>query len=273
MKRKKYFNRFCISFILLFIIYILVGLLNNPLTLTNYTITHNDIPKSFDGYKILQLSDLHSKNFGNNQGNLIEMIKSSSPDIIVLTGDNIDRSDTDLTNIENLFAGINELCPIFAISGNHEAATVEMTKKLKLLYEEYNIYDLDDDSYDLTIGKDKIRIHGLGYQTNFWTDNSYVSSENEFSILLYHDATQFTSVAYFLKDNLIISGHTHGGIIRLPFIGGLFNNDLSLFASYDNGLYYTDNAVLVSSRGLGDSFLPRFNNPPEVVCITLKSSN
>ena len=90
-----------------------------------------------------------------------------------------------------------------------------------------------------------------------------------FSILLNHYANQFPLLPQYGYD-LILSGHIHGGIIRLPRIGGLIGNGGSLFPQYDAGSYKIGNSTMIVSRGIGDSVIPRINNNPEIVCITLK---
>ena len=93
-----------------------------------------------------------------------------------------------------------------------------------------------------------------------------------FNILLYHGTDKFDGIAPYNYD-LVLSGHTHGGIVCLPFIGGIISNQKELFPKYDSGVYTSGLSTMISSRGLGDASIPRFHNPREVICITLHHSS
>ena len=95
---------------------------------------------------------------------------------------------------------------------------------------------------------------------------------SNFNILLYHDANAFNEISSY-GYNLVLSGHTHGGIIRFPFLGGVVNNNGTLFPKYDGGMFSMNGSSMIVSRGIGDSIFPRFYNRPELVCISLKTGN
>lgn len=266
-------TRVKIIFILLFMfiaIFLVVGF-NASLVITNYTYQDSKLPAEFEGYRIVFLSDFHCKPFGKQQEALIEKITECKPDLIVFTGDMMDSEHNDLTQVSNLLSGIKDLCPIYAISGNHEFDDWKLFQQLKDIYLKYGVTFLDD-KY-VTISKDKasIGLYGARYQGQYYTNEikAHTATNTKFNILLAHDASSFQATSQF-GYNLILSGHTHGGIIRLPFIGGLINNDGSLLAEYESGSYQLNGSTLISNRGLGDSVLPRFFNRPEVVCITLE---
>lgn len=240
---------------------------------TYYTFQEAAIPIEFDGYKIAFVSDFHCKEFGNKEEELINSIYEINPDLVVFTGDMIDGNHEDLTPVVDLLSGLSGKYPMYAISGNHESDSDLQFNELLGYYEEYGVIFLDNAQEIITKGNAQIGIYGKPYVGNYYT-LEYLKEPNkslaEFNILLCHDATVFP-VMSTIGYNLILSGHTHGGIIRIPFIGGLINNNGGLFAEYDSGLYTKRNSTLISSRGLGDARIPRFYNRSELICVTLRA--
>lgn len=263
-----------IVFIFIFIIILAYGFYNG-LTTTYYTYESKGLPKQFDGYKVVFLSDFHCKKEGNKESKLIDRIIGCKPDMVVFTGDMIDRRHQDLTPVNDLLAGLSGKYPMYAVSGNHETDDIVKYNKLLDYYKEYGVNFLDN-SHDI-ISKEgaQIGIYGKAYRSyNFDVDflQGPNKEESKFNILLYHDATAFPQISS-LGFDLVLSGHTHGGIIRLPLIGGLINNRGTLIAEYENGIYERYGSTMISNRGIGDAVIPRFNNPSEVVCVTLKTAD
>jgi predicted MPP superfamily phosphohydrolase len=241
----------------------------NKLEVTQYIITDNRIPSRFDGYTIVQLSDFHCKRFGNQEEELINEIKNEKPNLIVLTGDLIDRNHQDIENVSILLNGISQICPVYTISGNHEFDEWNQYIKLVELYKKYGIVQLDDSTQTISIGNDNINVHGLKWGSTL--TNQIIDDAQTYDILLYHNANEFNHMST-LGYQLILSGHTHGGLIRLPFFNGLIGNNGDLLPAFAGGVFVNHDCTMISSRGLGDSYLPRFLNRPELVSITLKSS-
>lgn len=263
----------------IFIIYISIGLYYD-LTITSYDITSNKLPKSFDGFKIANISDLHCSYFGENQEELIDALVEYKPDIIVLTGDIIDEKNPDFHCIETLVSGITSIAPVYSVSGNHEHSNYKNFLKLNALYESYNVTVLDDEEISITRGNDEIRLYGLSYfgtytddtMAHLLSDRLTIANEDYYSILLNHRSDIFDELSEYQYD-LVISGHTHGGIIRLPLVGGILSNDRTFFPKYDGGIFEQNNSTLISSKGLGESnSIPRFYNRRELVFITLHCS-
>lgn len=259
------------------IIYISIGLYNG-LKITNYEITSPNLPNSFDGYRIANISDLHSSYFGTNQEELINAIKEFEPDAIVLTGDIIDENNIDFDCVKKLLTGICDIAPIYSVSGNHEHSNYRSHMKLKALYESYGVSVLDNEEVIITKGNDEIHLYGLEYFGSYTSENLIhilgdllpEANNNYYSILLNHRSDIFDELAPYGYD-LIISGHTHGGIIRLPFVGGILSNNRTFFPEYDGGVFEKDESTMISSKGLGESnSIPRFYNRRELVFITLK---
>lgn len=271
----------CFLLILLVLFIILAINLDTKLEITHYTLESIRIPSDLDGFKIVQISDLHNARFGTNQIELVEAIKSCSPDLIVITGDTFNKTDSNFDNVRQLITQISTIAPIYSVAGNHEYLNYGLYMQLLDFYKAVNVTELTDEQAKIAIGNTNLIIYGINQEHCHELEQNDISElnipmlkENDFGIILYHFANQFDALAPAVQDYFcVFSGHTHGGIIRLPFIGGLIANDRTVFPLYSGGLYSKDNLYLISSRGLGDSFLPRFNNNPELVCVTLKCQN
>ena len=255
----------------LFCLYVIVGFYS-PLVVTNYTYTSSKIPESFNGYRILQISDFHCQDFGTQESDLIQAIRDMNPDIIVFTGDSID-DEHPIDNYAHLLEGIHDLAPLYYINGNHEYDKLAPLAESLTLHEKYDVVDLNDASVILTRENDSILLSGLDFRKTMQNlrNNIAYANTSYFNILLYHGTDKFDGIAPYNYD-LVLTGHTHGGIVCLPFIGGMITNQKELFPKYDSGIFTIGHSTMISSRGLGDAAIPRFHNPREVVCITLHSS-
>lgn len=260
-----------ISLLAILCIYITIGL-QQQLEITNYIYESSKIPEKFDGYKILQISDLHCETFGTSQEDLLASIFSCSPDIIVMTGDIVDEDHDDISSVEDLLKGLDFAFPIYYVTGNHEldSNAASQYQQLLDLFSQYQVVDLDDSSSVISIEDSRIYLHGRKYLSKYVVDYLQPADTSVFNILLYHGSDNFDAISNFQYD-LVLSGHAHGGIVRLPFLGGVFGNSGNLFPKYDAGMFTVGNSTLISSRGLGKTIIPRFYNNPELVLITLKS--
>lgn len=264
-KMKLFLIVFVVIFFLLFIIPFFL-----PLTVTNYTVRNSKIPEELSGMRLLILSDFHGKSFGKNEEKLLSKISDCNPDIIIFLGDAIDETHTN-ENLTLLLQGLSEkqFQKIYAITGNHEFDPAAPLAELYQIYDDYGVKLLDGEKLVLKGSSSAIEIRGFQYQKNRGKIEMVGANENSFSILLYHSPDIFVANS-FLNYDLVLSGHSHGGIIRLPFLGGLISNDGSLFPKYDAGVFKDGNSEMIVSRGLGDASIPRYNNPPEIVCVTLE---
>jgi len=262
-----------IAIITILFIYIFSGFYN-VLQTTYYTYSNSKIPSEFNDYRIVQISDYHCKLFGKNNKKLIEAVANLNPDIIVLTGDMIDGEHQDISPVESLLQGITKIAPIYSVSGNHEFDASAQYSQLIDLYDIYGVINLDNAQVNIQRNGSSFALYGLGADRMDILHNRNglpTVDPSSFSIALYHYSNQFHYFINFGYD-LILSGHTHGGIIRLPFVGGLIDNDNTFLPKYDGGQYHLGSTTMISSRGLGDANLPRFHNRPELLCITLQST-
>ncbi|MCX7951546.1 MAG: metallophosphoesterase [Clostridiales bacterium] len=269
-----------IMLILLIIVFIIVFLYldNNYIVIRKIDINSKRVPIEFNGFKIVHISDLHSKSFGKNQKILIGKVKKQNPDIIVLTGDMVERRHYDEKPVVELCNELVKIAPTYYVTGNHEIWSGKfnsLEKKLKSI----GVIVLRNEVKDLKIGKSKISIIGLDYphsnkgETKEVTDNlmalDNLTQRNNFRILLSHrpDLIGLYSAFHF---DLVFSGHAHGGQVRLPFVGGLIAPHQGFFPKYTSGLYNNKDTSMIVSRGLGNSLFPfRIFNFPEIITVTL----
>ncbi len=242
------------------------------LSLTEYTVTDADLPQSFHGFKIVQLSDLHGAQFG---AELVDTVREQNPDIIALTGDFITTAE-DLPAVEDLVRELVSICDVYFISGNHDFGSGKI-QELSDILGTYGVKYLKNGYVELERGGERIILAGVE-DPNSWAD---LESPDElaakiksaypdaYTVLLGHRNYWMTEYPTLPVD-LILCGHAHGGIIRIPGVGGLLSTDRTLFPDYDAGLYENDSYTMIVSRGLGNSIsVPRIFNRPEIVSIVL----
>lgn len=246
---------------------------NSVLTLTEYEVKTNKLPKSFEGFKIVHISDLHNKRFGKNNSRLIKLISEQQPDIITVSGDLADSRHTDLPAAIEFVRLASEVAPLYYTTGNHEHRfdSTALTDFLNGISSAGGIV-LEDRAVFIERGCDKICIAGMSDRptpTRESLENLLAPAKDVFSILIAHRPHNAPIYASAGAD-ISLSGHAHGGQARLPFIGSVISPDQGFFPKYTEGVHYFGSSAAVISRGLGNSLIPiRFNNPPEVVAITL----
>lgn len=252
----------------------------NDIVTSEYFISSEKIPSDFDGYRIVQISDLHNKEFGKNQKRLIKKIKAANPDLIVITGDIVDRRKWGTKYMEKFLAESKGIAPMYYVSGNHEVWSFKYDKVKKIL-EKYGVNILDDDVKTIKHKNSEIKIAGI-IDTGFEDREEYVAEilktlknkikSNEYSILLSHRPEHIDDYADAGYD-LVFSGHAHGGQIRIPFIGGIYAPHQGIMPKYTKGVINKRKTKMVVSRGLGNSVIPiRVLNRPEITVTVLKSN-
>ena len=266
-------RRICQILIILAILTIVILGFHSPLETTFYTFSNSKLPDAFNGYKIVLLTDFHLKEFGDHESVLVQKVADCKPDLILLGGDFIDEKHTSLSPLNDLLKGIHTLAPIYFVSGNHEfdkstGEPILQYAEMQALFSQYGVQDIDDQTITLIKDSDSIQLTGRKWRSTNPARGLSPADDNTFHLLLFHGGNFFDQLSPYGYD-LILSGHTHGGIVRLPFLGGVFSNTGSLFPKYDAGLFHQGSSSIIISRGLGDARIPRFNNPPEIVCITL----
>ena len=250
---------------------------NQTLVRTDYQVASRNLPQAFDGYRIVQISDLHNTRFGKGNARLLELISQAQPDMIAITGDLIDSRRTNVAAALEFAKAAAEIAPCYYVTGNHEIRD-EDTKALLAGLERAGVMVLSGQILRIEEENQWIYLAGID-------DTSLVSKKPEsesdvaaqmldplqtshYSILLSHRPEPFPVYGEYQFD-LTLTGHTHGGQIRLPWLGGIFASG-EFFPEYDAGLFQQGDTAMVVSRGLGNSLFPvRINNLPEVVVVTL----
>lgn len=256
--------------------------------------THTDValsglPARFDGFKIVHLSDLHGHEYGEDSGNLLAMVAKEKPDLIVITGDLIDQ-EGQLAMIPALAKGLAAIAPSYYVTGNHEWKLGTGTvKELKGLLAQCGVTVLSNQYELLERNGARVVLAGVddpnGYADQMTPKELRAQIENEapglFTLLLAHRNEHFKKYAEAGYD-FVMSGHGHGGIVRLPFAGGLVGSGWKFFPEWTSGLYTLGDSTLFVSRGLGNNTENLYNgmvpikgfrifNRPELAVVTLKS--
>lgn len=254
---------------------------DNRLEITDYKIKSKKIPKAFDGFKIVQISDFHSDNFPG----ISVTIKDLKPDIIVSTGDLADDDGSYLPAVR-LCESLTSIAPMYAVTGNHDLWRSDY-QKFEDETKKTGVKTLHDERIYLKKGDKKIGLCGIDDPFSMVKENimdnlsrslGQLKKTSCFDILLFHRA----NLLYELKHHgfdLILAGHMHGGQVRLPWGSGLFSPTSSmasgenmLFPKYFGGYYTYKDTQMIVNRGLGNPMIiPRIFNRPEITVITLKS--
>ena len=236
------------------------------------------LPAGFDGCRIVVLSDLQSIEFGDGNRDLLSAVAAVKPEYIFFLGDLVDRSrGRSAGYVETLAQGLTAIASVYFITGNHEWALGDVPALKKTLIE-YGVTVLSNQYVALERGSDTVVLAGIDDPNGFADQKTpealaaeiYAQQGDPFWILLAHRNNRFESEYSRLGADLVLSGHGHGGIIRLPFTDGLISTDRTLFPSYTSGLYEKNGSALFVTRGLGSSgpFVRLFNRP-EVAVLTL----
>lgn len=260
---------------------------NTDLKTDSVTYSSPALPAAFDGLRIVQLSDLHSKTFGKDNARLYQAVEDAVPDLIFLTGDLVDEyAETPVPYARSVGAALSAIAPTYYVTGNHEWAHGNaVVEELKTALREAGVTVLSNEFVPLERGGETILIAGID-DPNGYADQTtpeelaasiYAQYGDPFWLLLAHRNTFFNGRYCRLEADLTFSGHAHGGIWRLPFTDGLVDTNLHLFPSFTSGFYHcTDEgcqgAEVFVSRGLGNSpkWAFRLFNRPQIAVVTLK---
>ena len=241
--------------------------------------------------RIVQLTDLHGKVFGENNDVLIGLVAESAPDLILMTGDMVDMNEENADVACDLIRELVQIAPVYYAYGNHEYAWMETNgESLTPVLEKAGTMVLDVAYTDIEIQGQPIRLGGYhGYyrqpgmyqvteeerrqQRDFFDD---FENTERYRLLLCHIPTAWLDWGYrdVYPVDLVLTGHYHGGQIRLPLIGGVYAPYVGMFPEYTEGLFEGEQAICILSTGLGSgSQLPRINNLSQIVVADLIAEN
>lgn len=254
-----------------------------PLTVVRYEVK----TKLTESIRIVQLTDLHGWTFGDDNEELVSLVKEQRPDMILMTGDMLDRDDADAGIVCRLIGALQDTAPVYYGYGNHEMGWMERTgTDLRPILTEAGATVLDVEYLDLELKRQPIR---LGGYYNYYRQPHMLNSVPEgiraerafaddfentgrYKIFMHHIATSWLD--WNAKDkypvDLVLTGHYHGGQARIPFVGGLVAPYVGWFPPYTEGIYVGEKATVILSAGLGSRpNIPRINNPPQLVVVDL----
>ena len=268
--------------ICLFIIFLVCNVIEqNTLIYKNYTIESNKIDEKV---RIVQLTDLHNRVYGKDNERLISKVIDKNPDIIVVTGDMVNGNETKYESTISLLKELVKITDVYYSLGNNELRMVNIEEVIKEIKNTGTIL-LADEYKNVIVNENKIVIGGANKYAfseetgveilddienakNFLNE---FSSEEDFKLLLCH-YPEFFIWRYSEYDiDLQLSGHTHGGSVRIPFVGGVIAPEQGFFPEYDRGYFEKNNSKIIISAGLGAGGIQkiRINNPPEITVIDL----
>lgn len=253
---------------------------NTALQTASFSPSCPDLPRGFDGCRFVVLGDLHSTWFGEENKTLLEAVRAQEPEYIFLVGDLLDAfRDIPQGYAQETAAGLADIAPTYYVTGNHEWA-VGNVPELKKALEAQGVTVLSNEFVTLERNGDTAVLAGIDDPNGYADQKSPEAlaeevraayGEDAFWMLLAHRNNYFPEQYSLLGADLVISGHGHGGVIRLPFTDGLLSTDRTFFPSYTAGLYEKNGSMLFVTRGLGNSG-PTFRlfNRPEVATVTLR---
>ncbi|WP_400248154.1 metallophosphoesterase [Niallia sp. JL1B1071] len=243
---------------------------NNSLSTSTFTLSSEKIKEPI---KVVQLSDLHSKEFGKDQNPIIRKVKKLDPDIIAFTGDLVDSKAYDEQKSMTLMEELVQIAPTYYVTGNHESWSGKFpTLEENLL--KAGVYVLRNEQTLVKIIGETVNLIGVDDPTFLSGEEELseivdsLSHEEHFNLLLSHRPELFS---LYEKMDLVLTGHAHGGQVRLPFIGGMVAPDQGFMPQFSAGMYKKENTVMIVNRGLGNSIIPqRIFNRPEIVEVVLE---
>ena len=244
--------------------------------LSSETISVTSAPDGFAGYRIAVISDLHGKEFGEDNEKLIDYVRDLEPDLIAVTGDLI-HDQAQMAMVRPVAKGLASIAPTYYVTGNHEWAA-KVVPELEELLEACGINVLSNEYVMLSEGGDQIALLGAE-DSNGYADQMTVGELADqvrqeqgdvYTILLSHRNNHYDQYQQARVD-LTLAGHAHGGLIRLPTTDGLIGPKRELWPQYTAGLYDLSYGQMVVSRGLGNQF-PCFRlfNRPDVPLVVLE---
>jgi predicted MPP superfamily phosphohydrolase len=250
---------------------------NTRIDAAEYTLSYVNLPRAFDGYRITSLSDVHAAQFGKDNRRLIAAVRKTRPDVIAITGDLID-STNQLGVVDALIEGLTAIAPVYYVTGNHEWDSGDI-KNLFSLLRRRGVAVLRNEYVVLTRGSDAIVLAGTDdpngpadmMKPARLIESIRAKEGDKFLIVLEHRNNHLGLYASLGVD-LIICGHAHGGIVRLPFTDGLVGPAREFLPSYTNGVYTSGGASMLVSRGIGNhTGYPRFLNNPHLPVAVLRA--
>lgn len=261
--------------LLAFLISLLIS--NNCIKVSRFTI---DSEKVQNPVRIAVISDMHSKEFMDGNKSLYSKIEQNHPDIILTVGDMISGENTSQKAIDYLsevLTSLGEIAPVYYSLGNHEIRNARFDD-ICTAVKDAGATLLEGTFSDITVNSAKLRLGGISYYRSWGEDdNNYIkdlvnADKDAFTLLLCHNPEFYLWGIENYPVDLTVSGHTHGGMVKLPLFGPVYAPEQGFFPEYAAGFYQMEKGYLAVTTGLGSSpeFLPRVFNRPEIMIIDVK---
>jgi predicted MPP superfamily phosphohydrolase len=241
----------------------------NSVAVKRYTVKIKDLPPQFDGFTILHLTDLHSKEYGTNQKGLLALINKQEYDLVAITGDLVDQNNSVVDPAIDLIKNLKK--PIYFVPGNHDWWT-NYTSREPLL--SHGVHILENKSEKIVKGEKHIWLIGVDdpFTGRDDLDKAFQTVNDQMPRLLLAHAPKIYPAAIKKEIDLVLVGHTHGGQVRIPFVGAISVPGQGWFPEFDYGVFQSGTTTMIINGGLGESMLPlRIHNRPEIVLVTLSS--
>ncbi|SJZ90167.1 metallophosphoesterase [Anaerorhabdus furcosa] len=257
---------------------------NKKVKTTHFEIRSKKLPNEFDGYHITLCTDIHNEQYLNNE-QFYKQVEVTNPDIILISGDFIDSRRTNFDVSLEIARRLVTIAPTYYVTGNHEYRLITFPIFEESL-KEIGVRILRNEAIKLHRGSSSITLLGMDDPHFFSENNGHqneakvlnklldeLKTKDDYTVLLIH-RPEFFEDYYQHKIDLALCGHTHGGQIRIPFVGGLIAPHQGFFPKYDAGYFCKGDTQMLISKGLGSSSFPlRVNDQPELLEIRLKSES
>lgn len=279
---EKFFDNPGAIILALFVTLVIWGVYcDNTIAITNYCVNNT---KNDAKLKFVVITDLHNKEYGEKNADLAELVKEQNPDFIAVCGDMVNRGDPDTTKMKDVLEKLSKIAPTYCCLGNHERDNAaKFGTDFKSETNSTGAVLLDNEYIKFTKNGKSVLIGGMSDYPyyEFYTPDDDVPSrtlweefaekaKNNFTILLHHQPEYIAEDAKKTDIDLIVCGHTHGGQIQLPFIGGVIAPNQGLFPKYDKGEFDLDGTKMIVCAGLSNTvFIPRINNQVEIGVVTV----
>ncbi len=265
-----------LAFLTVFLLFGGFVLWNNCVIQTEeFAVGFEDLPEAFSGFRIAVLSDLHGREFLSGNRYLLAQVEKSRPDIICICGDLID-DDKELSIVPKLLRGLCAIAPTYYVTGNHEWQ-LSAKKTLFEMLEDCGVRRLKNDFEILQREGQKIVLAGVDDPfgpRDQKTPRQVVQELPEGFVIMLDHRNDRLAMWSELGADLVLSGHCHGGVVRLPFVGGVFGTKRELFPEYDSGIFEEDGTTLFVSRGLGFTNIRlRLFNRPQIALVQLVNNS
>ena len=283
-------NIICVLVVLIVLVLLESWRENRVFRKTYYRIESSKLQKLQRARKVIFLSDLHNHCYGEENQKLLDAIKKEEPDLILITGDMlIGKEGISPETAQAFVCQLPKICEVHYSNGNHEQRMKENTEKYEDIYLQYQkelkkagVHFLENEHIRLTWDGVPVDLYGLEIPHKFYTKFAKMelsveeiqkcigaSEKEHYKIVMAHNPV-FADAYMKWGADLTLSGHLHGGLVRIPGLGGVISPQIKLFLKYSGELTSEGEQAVVVSKGLGmHTICFRFCNPAEMIVLQI----